>query len=255
MVTDVMALSLALIAARWARRPPDAVRTYGYRRVEILAALLNGVALIVIALVIFFEAWRRLREAPEIDVALMAGVATGGLAVNLIAVWILHGGQQGLNVRAAYLHVLGDLLGSIGALVAAGLIWRFGWIWADAAASAVICAIIVISAVRLVLESAHVLLEGTPSGLSIHEIAECLRGTPGVCDVHDLHVWSLGAGSPLLTAHLVMDHSAPAERVLRSATEALETRFGVMHSTLQIEPPDYNIIEELTTSQAPTRRN
>jgi cobalt-zinc-cadmium efflux system protein len=248
MVTDVMALSLALVAARWARRPPDASRTYGYRRIEILAALLNGVALIVIAVLIVIEAWERLRDAPQIDVGLMATVATGGLVVNLVAARILHGRQHGLNVRAAYLHVLGDLLGSIGAIGAAGLIWAYGWLWADAAASAAICAIIVFSAVRLVLESAHVLLEGTPSGLSIDEIVECLGQTPGVCDVHDLHVWSLGTGSPLLTAHLVMDHSVPAELVLRTATEALQNRFGVMHSTLQIEPPDYNIIEELTTS-------
>jgi cobalt-zinc-cadmium efflux system protein len=226
-------------------------RTYGYRRVEILAALLNGVALIVIALLIVFEAWDRLHERPEIDVGLMAWVAGGGLVVNLIAVRILHGGHHGLNFRAAYLHVLGDLLGSIGALTAAGLIWRFGWVWADAAASAIICGIIVFSAVRLVFESVNVLLEGAPSGIRTADVVHCLRQTPGVCDVHDLHLWSLGAGHPLLTAHLVMDHSVPADRVLRAATDALETRFGVMHSTLQIEPPDYNIILQLTTTESP----
>ncbi|HXV77699.1 MAG TPA: cation diffusion facilitator family transporter [Candidatus Polarisedimenticolaceae bacterium] len=252
MVTDVMALALALVAARWSRRPPDASRTYGYRRVEILAALFNGVGLILVALAIVYEAWQRLDESPQIDVSLMAAIAAGGLVVNLVAAGILHGGHARLNVRAAYLHVVGDLLGSIGALIAAGLIWRFDWIWADAVASAVICAIIVFSAVRLVLESVNVLLEGAPSGIRTEEVARCLLETPGVCDVHDLHLWSLGAGSPLLTAHLVMDHSEPADRVLRAASDALLTRFGVTHSTLQIEPPDYNIVQQLTPEVAPS---
>jgi cobalt-zinc-cadmium efflux system protein len=250
MLTDILALSLALLAAWTARRPPDASRTYGYSRLEILAALFNGVALMVIAIFIVTEAWERLRTPPQIDFRLMAIVAAGGLVVNLVGAFLLHGRHQGLNVRAAYLHVLGDLLGSVGALGAAALIGGFGWLWADALASAVIAAIIVVSAVRLVLESVNVLLEGAPSHLSTEDVRRCLGATPGVCEVHDLHLWSLGGRTPLLTAHLVLDHSVPAERVLRTATAAVRERFGVTHSTLQIEPPDYNIVQQLTVEGA-----
>jgi len=245
MLTDIMALSLALLAAWAARRPPDASRTYGYQRTEILAALINGVALIVIALVVLFEAWQRFLEPPAVEYRLMAGVAAGGLLVNLAGARILRGERRGLNVRAAYLHVLGDLLGSIGALAAAGLIALYGWRWADAAASAVIACIIVVSALRIVLASVNVLMEGVPSHLRIVEVRRSLLDTPGVGDVHDLHLWSLGGETPLLTAHLVLDHSAPADAVLKRATRALRERFGIAHSTLQLEPPDYNIVQDL----------
>jgi len=248
MLTDIVALALALLAAWSARRPPDATRTYGYQRVEILAALFNGVVLIVIALFIVLEAWERLRTPPEVEYGLMAAVAAGGLAINLAGAWILGGQRHGLNVRAAYLHVLGDLLGSVGALTAALLIGLFGWYWADPAASVVIAGIIIFNSVRLVLESVNVLLEGAPSHVKTREVRDCLSRTPGVCDVHDLHLWSLGGESPLLSAHLVLDHSVPAERVLRGATDAVRERFGITHSTLQIEPPDYNIIQDLTRS-------
>ena len=246
MLTDILALSLALVAAWSARRPPDASRTYGYQRVEILAALFNGVALIVIAIFIFVEAWERFREPPEVAYGLMALVAAGGLLVNLVGAWILGRHTQGLNMRAAYLHVLGDLLGSVGALAAAGAIALFGWGWADAAASVIIGAIIIVSAVRVVLESSHVLLEGAPSHLKLDEVRDCLGRVPGVCDVHDLHVWTLAGESPLLTAHLVLDHSRAATDVLREATAAIRERFGIDHSTLQTEPPDFNIVQSLT---------
>ena len=150
MLTDIMALLLALVAAWSARRPPDSSRTYGYQRVEILAALFNGVALVVIAVFIFIEAWERLAQPPEVDYVLMAAVAAGGLVVNLFGAWLLHGRHHGMNVRAAYLHVLGDLLGSIGALLAAGAIGFFGWRWADPAISVMIGAVIIVGAVRLV---------------------------------------------------------------------------------------------------------
>jgi cobalt-zinc-cadmium efflux system protein len=248
MSTDVLALALALLAAWSSRRPPDESRTYGYQRLEILAALINGAALIVIALFILREAWERVQAPPPVEYGLMAAVAAGGLVVNLLGARLLLGRHRGLNVRAAYLHVLGDLLGSAAALVAAGAIGLFGWVWADAAASAGIGVIIVFSAVRLVLESVNVLLEGVPSHVRTDEVRDCLARTPGVCEVHDLHLWSLGGVSPLLTAHLVIDHSVPAEQVLRSATTTLRERFGIDHSTLQIEPPDYNIVQRLTPS-------
>ena len=248
MLTDILALALALLAAWSSRRPPDAARTYGYQRVEILAALANGSTLCVIALFILVEAWQRLHAPPRVEPGLMAAVAAGGLVVNLIGARVLMGRHQGLNVRAAYLHVLGDLLGSVAALVAAGAIGWLGWVWADAAASGLIGVIIVFSAARLVLESVNVLLEGAPSHVKTGEVRECLVRMPGVCEVHDLHLWSLGGVSPLLTAHLVIDHSVPPDSVLRAATATLRERFGIDHSTLQIEPPDFNIVQELTRS-------
>jgi cobalt-zinc-cadmium efflux system protein len=246
MLTDIMALALALVAAWTARRPPDPARTYGYKRVEILAALFNGVALIVIALFIFFEAIERLGRPPEVEFRLMAIVATGGLLVNVAGAAILHRHQHGMNVRAAYLHVLGDLLGSIGTLVAAGAIGLYGWLWADPAVSMVIGAVIVFGAVRLVLDSVNVLLEGAPAHIKTEEVHSCLAGLDGVAGVHDLHLWTLGGETPLLSVHLLLDGSLPSERVLRPATKLLRERFGIDHATLQLEPPDYNVIQMLT---------
>jgi cobalt-zinc-cadmium efflux system protein len=246
MLTDIMALSIALVAAWTARRPPDPARTYGYKRVEILAALFNGVALIVIALFIFIEAWERFSRPPEVDFVLMAAVAAGGLLVNVFGATLLHRHQHGMNVRAAYLHVLGDLLGSVGTLLAAGAIGLFGWYWADPAISVVIGAVIVFGAVRLVLDAVNVLLEGAPAHLKTEEVRACLVGLDGVADVHDLHLWSLGGDTPLLSAHLVLDDSLPSAHVLRRATETLRERFGIDHATLQMEPPGYNVIQTLT---------
>jgi cobalt-zinc-cadmium efflux system protein len=249
MLTDVAALALALLAAWSARRPPDRSRTYGYQRAEILAALFNGVALVIIALAILVESWRRLSDPPQIAAGVMAAVAAGGLAVNVLGVCILHRHQHGLNVRAAYLHVVGDLLGSLGTLAAAGLVAGPGWTWADPALGAVIAAIIVFGAVRLVLESVNVLMEGAPAGLDAEQVRASLLGLDGVCGVHDLHLWSLGGNRPLLSAHLELDHSRLPGQVLRAATDLLRERFGILHTTLQTEPPDFNIVETLTAAE------
>lgn len=245
MMTDNLAIALALLAGWIGQRPPDRTRTYGYQRIEILAALVNSAALVAVALLIFWEAWRRLQQPVAIDVSLMAGIAAGGLAVNLAAALLLRGSRS-LNVRAAYLHLLGDLLGSIGTLVAAALIGAFDWGWADPVVSVVVGGLIVASSWRLVLDSVNVLLESVPSHLDAAAVERCLRDIGGVSGVHDLHLWSLAGGAPLLTAHLVVDHSVPAAQVLRSATAALRERFGITHATLQVEPPDFNIVDELS---------
>jgi cobalt-zinc-cadmium efflux system protein len=242
MLTDNLALALALFAARLSRRPPDPVRTFGYQRAEILAALINGIALLALCGFIVWEAAKRFQSPVEVQFGLMAAVAAGGLLVNLTGVWILHDRDQGLNVRAAYLHVLGDLLGSVGALTAAGLIALFGWYWADPAASVVIAGIIVFSSVRLLLRSVHVLMEGAPAHLDASEIRDSLATMDGIGGVHDLHLWSLGGRVPLLTAHLVTDHSTAPATVLRDATRLLRERYGIEHVTLQVEPPDFNIV-------------
>lgn len=241
MLTDALALGLALAAAWFARRPPDRSRTYGYQRAEILAALANGAVLVVICLLLFLEAWKRLHAPPQVDAGLMAVVAAGGLAVNLVGVLLLRSARHGLNVAAAYLHLLGDLLGSVGALAAALLIRFFGWGWADPLATFVIGGIILVGSGRLLLQSLNVLMEGTPAHLDAREVRDCLLEIAGVADLHDLHLWSLAGGAPLLTAHLVLDHSCPPIEVLREATRVLAARFSITHLTLQIEPPDYNI--------------
>lgn len=242
MMTDNLALALALAASRFSRRPPDEGRTYGYQRVEILAALGNALLLSVVCVAVVWEAWARIRAPRPVEAGLMGAIAAGGLAVNLVAAWILREREGNLNVRAAFLHVVGDLLGSAGALAAAGLVaWR-GWLRADPVASLVICAILLWGAYRLLRETVHVLLEGAPSHLDIAEIRRTLLEVQGVAAVHDLHVWSLGS-TPLLTAHLVADHSLPLARVLREATDRVRDRFGIAHATLQVEPPDFNIVE------------
>jgi len=241
MATDALALGLAVLAGWFAMRPPDPGRTFGYQRAEILAALTNGVILVVVCGFIFWEAVHRFAAPPQIATGLMASVAAGGLVVNVIAAALLRGHTQGLNARAAYLHVLGDLLGSIGTLIAAAVIARFGWRWADPLASVLIGGAIVFSSARLVLASIHVLMEGTPAHLDPETIRQTLRELPGVTDVHDLHLWSLGGNVPLLSAHLVLDLSVRAHEVLRAATAALAATYAIEHVTLQIEPPDFNI--------------
>ena len=241
MATDAFALGLAVFAGWIARRPPDRGRTFGYQRAEILAALTNGVILVAICGSIFWEAIHRFASPPVIGTELMAWVAAGGLGVNVLSAWLLHGHTEGLNARAAFLHVLGDLLGSVGALVAALLIALFGWRLADPLASVFIGAIIIFSSTRLILRSIHVLMEGTPAHLDPEEIRRALRAIPGVADVHDLHLWSLGGRTPLLSAHLVVDLTVRGHDVLRAATTELQLLYGIEHVTLQIEPPDFNI--------------
>ena len=245
MLGDNIALALALLAAWSARRPPDPSRTYGYQRAEILAALFNGVALVVMAVYIALEAWERFSDPPQVTWTTMLVIGFAGLVVNVVAAWILHGAHDNLNIRGAYLHVLGDLLGSVGVIVAALGSGFGGWALADPIASAVLSLIIVYGAVRLVLQASHVLMEGAPAGIDARDIQAELSGLPGVTGVHDLHVWSLGGNRTVLTAHLVRDADEPADRLLRVATQRLEERFGVTHTTLQIEPPDYNVVVEL----------
>jgi len=251
MMTDNLALGIALVAAWSAKRPPGPTRTYGYGRAEILAALANGSLLLGVAGFVAWEALSRLREPPEVRVGIMAAIAAGGLLVNAFAAIWLHGaGQRSLNVRAAYLHVLGDLLGSIGALAAAGIMRFSGARWPDPVVSLLIAVFLAVSSSRLLREAVHVLMEGAPRGVDAASIQQCLSMVRGVSSVHDLHVWSLAGGTPLLTAHLVSDHSRPTAAILRDATAALAERFAITHTTLQIEPPDYNVVVETATTIA-----
>ena len=242
MFTDAGSIALALLAMRWAQRPSSPERTFGYVRLEILAALVNGATLLVIAGVICWEAWERLREPVAVDGPVMLGVAVAGLVVNVIGALLLHAhAGENLNVRGAYLHVLGDLLGSVGAIAAAVVILTTGWAPADPIISVVIALLILVSAWRLVRESADILLEAAPSHVDVAEVLEELRAIDDLHDVHDLHVWTLTSGFVALSGHGVIDDPGTIRRVLDQIEEAAG-HHGIGHVTFQLEPrPLYQV--------------
>ena len=235
MFADVAALALALFAIWMAQRPATPERTFGHYRAEILAALLNGVALIVVALFILSEAWERFREPAEVEAPLMIAVATGGLVINLLGLWVLSGGRTGsLNMRGAWLHVFSDALGSVQAVVAGVLILKFGWLWVDPLASVLIALLVTYSAWTLLRDSVRVLMEGSPAHIDVAEVRDALRAHPRVVDAHDLHVWTITSGLESLSAHIVVESEPPAD-LLPSLQDTLRDRFRIEHVTIQLE--------------------
>jgi cobalt-zinc-cadmium efflux system protein len=239
MVSDVGALTLALFASWMASRPGGGRWTFGLARVEILAALAQGGALVAVAILIVIEALGRL-EAPS---PVMGGglllVATGGLLINLAGLWILREGREhSLNVRGAWLHVASDALGSVGAMTAGFLVWRFGWNWADPAASLIISVLVLFSAWKLLRDAVDVLMEAAPRHLEPEQISAALAALPAVQQVHDLHVWSIGSGEISLSCHLVTTDAAASQVLLADAYRLLGTEFGIDHATVQIEAPE-----------------
>ncbi|MFP4601172.1 MAG: cation diffusion facilitator family transporter [Persicimonas sp.] len=240
MFSDAASLALSLFAMWIAARPPTAERTYGYYRAEILAALFNGTALAVVALYVYWEAYHRFTEPAEVTGPLMMGVAIGGLTINLIGLWLLHAGKsESLNVRGAWLHVVGDTLGSVGAIGAAVFIWAFGWNWADPLASVIIATLILFSAVNLVREAVAVLMEGAPGHIDVDEVRHAMRGVEGVHAVHDLHVWTITSGLVALSAHVDVDDLQSYTQKLDALRHMLDERFGIAHVTVQLEPAEY----------------
>jgi cobalt-zinc-cadmium efflux system protein len=236
MLSDAGALALALFAMRFAERPATARHTYGYYRAEILAALVNGATLIAIALIIFLEAYERLQAPPQVQGGLMMGVAVGGLIVNGLGLWFLHGGRdESLNVHGAWIHVLTDALGSVQAIVAGALILMFGWTWVDPVASVLIGLLIIYSAWYIVAQSVSVLMEGAPGHVDVDDVRAALLGLPHVSEVHDLHVWTITSGFVALSAHLTCRTPGEQEPVLQSAQEILTERFSIRHTTIQID--------------------
>lgn len=238
MFTDVAALALSFLAVRFASRPATPQKTYGFYRLEILAALANGVTLIVLSLLICVEAYERWQKPEQVQAWTLIGVSIGGLLVNLISAKLLaHGHHDNLNVRGAFLHVLGDLLGSVAAILAGVLIvWR-NWQWADPLFSVVISLLIIFSATRLVRESVNVLLEGTPSHLNPQAIEQAMRAVAGVQAVHDLHLWTLTSSRHLITAHVVVGDHRDSPRILGELRALLARQFALDHATLQLEDP------------------
>src|SRR5215831_7177436 len=226
---------------RWtAGRPPTPAKTYGYYRAEILAALVNAVALLIVAGGILFETYRRLLAPPAILGGPMLGIAAVGLAVNLACAGLLHGAAEAsLNVRAAYLEVLGDALSSVGVVVAAALVVLTGWTLADPLVSGAIALVIVPRTWRFLRQAVNVLLEGTPAHLNLAEIEEAMTSVTGVRRVHDLHVWTLTSGREAMSAHVVVDDVRDSERLLETLHAVMHARFGIDHTTIQLEtePP------------------
>ncbi len=240
MATDAGGIALALVATALAQRPPTSRRTFGLQRVEILAAAANAVVLFVLAGWILYEAVRRLTDPPEIGSTLMLAVALLGLVTNAVSLAVLHRAQRdSLNVRGAYLEVLGDLLGSAAVVVAAVVIAVTGLVAADAVASALVAVMILPRAWNLLREATDVLLEATPRGVDLGVVREHILSTAGVIDVHDVHAWTITSGLPVLSAHVVVDDATAAgdhTRVLDDLGTCLAAHFDVEHCTFQVEP-------------------
>jgi cobalt-zinc-cadmium efflux system protein len=240
MFTDVAALVLALTAVSFAARPATSSKTFGYYRLEIIAALVNGVALVVISLLIFYGAWERWLAPPVVRGGPMMIFAAGGLVVNLVCAWILHGHNEvDLNMRGAWLHVIGDALGSVAALAAGALMWGFGWYTADPLFSVLISALIIWGSIRLIRESTNVLLEGTPAHINLAAVEDAILDTNGVDDVHDLHVWTITSGREALSAHVIHSHTISQPDLLKELRIKLHDKFGVDHLTIQMETADF----------------
>lgn len=240
MFSDLASLLLALAAQWYTTRPATPQRSYGHYRAEILAALANGVGLGVVAIMVLYEAWQRLHEPHEVTGLVLVVVGVAGLLVNLFGLVILNSGRTtNLNVRGAWLHIFGDALGSVAILVAAGLISLFGWYIADPVAGAVISILILVSALRLIRDAVDVLMEAVPRHISLLEVRDTLRQQPGVEDVHDLHIWTLASGFIALSAHIVTSHvrAEDIRNLLINLRRLLHDKYGISHTTLQIETP------------------
>jgi cobalt-zinc-cadmium efflux system protein len=236
MASDIGALGLSLAALWLATRPPSQHRTYGFHRAEVLAALLNSLILMAVAGYVFWEASRRLADPPDVRSGPMLAIATIGLAANLVSAALLFGQRrQSLNVRAAFLHVVGDAAASVGVIVAGVIMLTTGQFIADPAISVFIGTLILAGAFRLTWETTQVLLEATPPGLSIGDIQQAMLGTTGVHGIHDFHVWTVTSGFVSLSAHVETDQAHDQHDILVELRRLLAGRFGIEHATIQLE--------------------
>jgi cobalt-zinc-cadmium efflux system protein len=237
MLSDAVALGLSLAAFMFGQKAATPEKTYGYKRSEILAALLNGIALVVLSAYILYEAIMRLSSPPHVIGKGMMLISILGLIINVAVAWILSRGESkhNLNMRSAFLHVLGDLLGSAGAIIAAILILAFGWNIADPIAGMVVSVLILYSGWHVLKDSVEVLMESKPSDVDIDEVITLLKGIPGVEGIHDLHIWMITQEFPALTAHLLINKEYDRDEVLEKAIEVLAEHTGIHHITIQIE--------------------
>ena len=239
MLSDVTAMGLSLFAAYISTLPVTSQKTFGYYRAEILAAFLNGLALWLVAGIIFREAYYRFFSPPEVHGQGMILIAGVGLLVNLLTAWMLHGAHEAnINLRGVFLHVLSDALGSVGALVAGALILWTNWQRADPVTSVIIGFLILLSSFSLVRESVDILMQATPRHLDLAEVQRTLAEVAGVARVHDLHVWTLTSGLFTLTAHVVVNGAHDHHALLNALEQVIQQRFGIDHTTIQLEPQD-----------------
>jgi len=243
MLADAGAIALSLFALRIGARPADARRTYGYYRLEILAALLNGALLVAIAVGIVMEAWQRLLHPEPVQVRTVVLLALAGIALNALGLWLTHARSSSMNLRSTFLHLAGDLLNSVGVLASAAIIAWTGRFEADPIISFLIAGTIVWSAVRLCREAVDVLLEGFPAHLDFSEVNQALGAVPGVAAVHDLHVWTITSGLVALSCHIVVTCDGPGcrshDEILTEAKQVLRDRFRIEHTTIQFESESY----------------
>ena len=238
MLVDALALGLSLFAMRVARRPPTATKTFGYHRVEILAALANGTILVLLSAFIFYGAYRRFLEPPAVNTPLMLTIAIVGLFANVGGVLLLNrASRRSLNIRAAYWHIIGDTIASVGVITAGIIISFTGYYVADAIASVVIAMIILWGAVRIVGESADVLLEAVPKHIETSGVIDFIRNIPGVNEVHDIHIWTITSNIYALSAHLVIDDQMVSKSldIVKTVRQGLARRYNISHTTLQLE--------------------
>jgi cobalt-zinc-cadmium efflux system protein len=236
MLSDNVSIALALFAVWLARRPATPERTYGYKRAEVLAALVNGLTLVALSLWIFYEAFRRLGDPPEVLGGWMLVVGVVGIGVNLVGGAILFRSRtESLNVDAAFRHVLADLLGSIGVVVAAAIILATGWLEADPVVSILIAGLVLASSWSILRDSTSILLEAAPKGIDTLAVGERLARAPGVVEVHDLHIWTITSGFPALSAHVLVGRGEDCHGRRRELEQLLRQEFGIEHTTLQVD--------------------
>jgi len=238
-LTDAFALGLSLIALLIMKRPSDYKATYGYQRIGLLAALINGLSLVVMAIFIFVEAYKRFHTPPEINASVMLSIAAAGLLGNLIMAWILGHKHHDLNMKSAWLHVLGDTVASAGVIIAGLIIMFTGWVLADTIASAIVGCLIIFGGTRVIKETLWILLELSPIGFHIEDFAKLIAEIPGVRSVHDLHIWSIGHGIPAFSGHVqVHDQRISEADVIRKEIEHMLEQRGIKHAVIQMECAD-----------------
>jgi cobalt-zinc-cadmium efflux system protein len=241
MFSDVGALGLSLLALRWTAKPPTSQKTYGYHRLEILVALLNGLALWGMAAYIFYEAYGRMFQPPQINTVPMIIIASLGLAINLFGVYILFPSREhNINLRSAFLHLLADSLGSVAAMAAGAAILLKGWYWFDPLAGGVIGVMIILGSWQLLREATDILMEATPRHINLDEVIGALESHPLVEKVHDLHIWTIGSGIFALSVHVNINNSEDRDCLTWELEELLRRRFGLEHNTIQIEGPGFH---------------
>ena len=250
MLSDCLSLGLALFAVWLAQRPSTPDRTFGFKRAEILAALVNGVTLVALSLWIFFEAYRRFEDPPDVVGGWMLAIAVVGLGVNALAIRVLHrGGGQSLNVSAAMRHVFADLLGSVGVIVAALVILTTGWEYADPLVSVLIGVLVLASSWTILRDTTQILLEGAPRGMDVSAVGREMASAPGVVEVHDLHVWTITSGFPALSAHVLVAPEQDCHVKRAELAGMLHDRFGIDHTTLQMEHAEPRLLQVHPSSE------